>query len=741
MTWLFPLYLLGGAAIIGPILMHLRRRPPQDRVEFSSLMFLDAQTPMPVSKRRLENWLLLLLRCLALILMSLMFARPLWRQDEAATASARQATVILLDRSASMRRGDLWKDAVSQATKLSDSAAPGDRLALAAFDRVMHPLWSLDEDARSASTRVVTLRQRLAQTAPGWDATDLGQALVDAASIFISAQGLAGMKKRVIVISDLQEGAKLNALRGMVWPENITVEVVRVEAPNVENFTLSLAASAEESKTSFPTRSSGDSASSQTNELENSFYRVRLSNMRDSKVSDFSLAWDKSLDPPTTGYLPPGASRVLSLPGNAGTLTLTGDAWDFDNRIYIAPAQPKAVKIVFIGDEKTRREAASPLFYLSRALQPTPSLLPELSIVPESAASIPTDTELVFISGASLSAPLAKSVRALAESGALVVSVVTESTTTQDLEPLTGIVTTSWSLGFSRPNESTTTKALESLSGIAATSWSQSFSRLNDSSDDYQMLAEVQTTHPLLRPFADERLRDFTKLRFWKHRRLELNADAAKQLQVIARFDNGDPAILTRSIGKGTLILMTSGWHPADSQLALSTKFVPLLYGWLDAAGFRNEQTASLLVGDVLHQGVTASSRQPSMTIMTPDGQTLTPKLDNTIRAEMPGVYSIIKDGLKPELRAVNLSPEEGRITPMDTAKLRELGVRVEEGEVDATASAKAEDKERLAITEQEARQRAWIWLLGTLLAILAWETWLAGRIRQSVTQATLVTS
>ncbi|MEQ1752257.1 MAG: BatA domain-containing protein, partial [Prosthecobacter sp.] len=79
MTWLFPLYLLGGSAIIGPILMHLRRRPPQDRVEFSSLMFLDAQTPMPVSKRRLENWLLLLLRCLALLLLALMFARPLWR--------------------------------------------------------------------------------------------------------------------------------------------------------------------------------------------------------------------------------------------------------------------------------------------------------------------------------------------------------------------------------------------------------------------------------------------------------------------------------------------------------------------------------------------------------------------------------------------------------------------------------------------------------------------------------------
>ena len=691
MTWLFPLYLLGGAAIIGPILMHLRRRPPQDRVEFSSLMFLDAQTPMPVSKRRLENWLLLLLRCLALLLLALMFARPLWRSENEDAVSQNQATVLLLDRSASMQRGDLWKQALAAATQRLEKIALTDRLAVATLDLETKLLWSFDQDKTSASTRLAALKPQLAAIKPGWASTDLGQALVDAASWFGSAQGMSGLKKRVVVITDFQEGARLDALRGMVWPENIAVEVVRVEAPNADNFTLSLAAS---SRTSFPTRSSGDSASSQSNELENSFYRVRLSNTRDSKASDFKLSWDKGTESPTTGYLPPGASRVLSIPGNAGTLTLSGDAWDFDNRIFIAPAQPKAVKIVFIGDEKTRSEAATPLFYLSRALQPTPSLLPELTIVPETAASVPKDTELVFISGARLSAPLIQSVRALAEKGGLVIAVVTPEMKMQDFEALTGI------------------------SGIQS-----DVSDKSGSSDDYQMLSDVQITHPLLRPFADERLRDFTKLHFWTHRPLNLPKDSP--LEVLARFDQGDPAILAQSLGKGRVVLLTSGWHPADSQLALSTKFVPLLYGWLEAAGFRNEQAASLLVGDVL-------PLEAATSIMTPDGQTLTPKPGDTIRAELPGIYTLGKD----RLIAVNIAPEESRITPMDIAKLRELGVRVEEGDLDPTTSAKAEDKERLAITEQEAQQRAWIWLLGSLLAILAWETWMAGRIRQGTLQS-----
>ena len=682
MTWLFPLYLLGGAAIIGPILMHLRRKPPQDRVEFSSLMFLDAQTPMPVSKRRLENWLLLLLRCLALLLLALMFARPLWRSENEDTVSQNQATVLLLDSSASMQRSDLWKQAVAAATQRLEKIAITDRLAVATMDCETKLLWSFDQDKTSASTRIATLKPQLAALKPGWSSTDLGQALVDAAGWFGSAQGLSGLRKRLVVITDFQEGARLDALRGMVWPENIAVEVVRVDAPNVDNFTLSLVASAEESD-----------AGNLARKAEAPTTRVRLSNTRDSKAGDFKLAWDKGTEPPITGYLPPGASRVVSLPGTTGILNLTGDAWDFDNLIYIAPSQPKVVKIVFIGDEKTRSEAASPLFYLSRALQQTPSLRPELTVVPESVANIPAGTELVFISGARLSAPLMQSVRASAEKGGLFIAVVTPEMKAQDLEALTGV-----SGVLINPSDPT------------------------DQSDQYQMLAEVQTAHPLLRPFADERLRDFTKLRFWKHRQLTLPKQAP--LEVLARFDQGDPAILARSLGKGRIVLLTSGWHPADSQLALSTKFVPLLYGWLEAAGFRNEQAVSLLVGDVL-------PLEAATSIMTPDGQMLTPKAGDTIRAETPGIYTLAKD----RLIAVNIAPEEGRITPMDMAKLRELGVRVEEGDVEAAASAKAEDEERLAITEQEAQQRAWIWLLGSLLAILAWETWLAGRIRQGTLQ------
>ena len=132
MTWLFPLYLAGAAAVVLPILLHLRRRPPKERVVFSSLMFLE-KTPEILTKRsKLEQLLLLALRCLALILLAIMFARPFVRGKNDAMATGKgEAMILLLDTSASMRRGDLWQQAMKMLEKRVSKATPADRVAVA----------------------------------------------------------------------------------------------------------------------------------------------------------------------------------------------------------------------------------------------------------------------------------------------------------------------------------------------------------------------------------------------------------------------------------------------------------------------------------------------------------------------------------------------------------------------------------------------------------------------------------
>ncbi len=667
MSWLFPIYLAGAAAIIAPILLHLRRRPPQDRVEFSTLMFLDASTPVPVSKRRLENWLLLLLRCLALILLALMFARPFMQSESAASSSADQATLILLDRSASMRRDDLWKRGLAEAERLFKAAKITDRIALAVFDRELTQVWSFEEDRNTPANRSAALQSRLAMLAPTWSGTQLDRALIAAVPSFDAST--AKLKKRIHLITDLQEGTHLDALRTIAWPAELTLNVHRLDPATNDNLSIALAARDEEGNA-------------------DALVRIRLSNTRDSALRDFTLAWEKG---PTTdsitAQIPAGASRILTAPPNstnATTLTLTGDKYDFDNRLFIAPPQPRAVRIHFLGDEATRDEAAAPLYYLARALQPTATLAPVLTAGKAMPAQKP---DVLVISGSMPSAGTHAALRDFVSAGGFLVEVASSSADAALLQTLTGI------------------------SGINV--------KEGDANDDYSMLADVKTEHPLLKPFGDPKLRDFTKLRFWKHRQIEVK-DAGNKLETLASFDNGQPAILSARIGKGTLIVMASGWHPGDSQFALSTKFVPLLYGWLAAAGFSHDPAATLLVGEDLPLDAASG-----YTITEPAGKTHSLNAGESFTATQIGLYRV-QSATHTKTVAVNLPPDEGRVLPMAPQKLAEYGIKLSSGADSAGASETSD--ERLTATDTEQKQQSWWYVLLMLLGVLLLETWVAGR-------------
>lgn len=99
----------------------------------------------------------------------------------------------------------------------------------------------------------------------------------------------------------------------------------------------------------------------------------------------------------------------------------------------------------------------------------------------------------------------------------------------------------------------------------------------------YAMLGDLDFRHPLLAAFADPRFSDFTRIHFWKYRRID--PQVLPNARIIARFDTGDPAWIEIPLKKGRILVLTSGWQPEDSQLALSTKFVPLLFSMIESAG------------------------------------------------------------------------------------------------------------------------------------------------------------
>jgi hypothetical protein len=245
--------------------------------------------------------------------------------------------------------------------------------------------------------------------------------------------------------------------------------------------------------------------------------------------------------------------------------------------------------------------------------------------------------------------------------------------------------------------------------------------------DNYAMFAEIDFRHPLFAAFADPRYSDFTKIHFWKYRRVPVAA--LPGARVAAAFDNGDPALLDLPVGKGRVLVLTSGWQPEDSQLALSTKFVPLLYATLDYSGAAVPPPQQFSVGDVVPLAPVLGTDKTPAAIRTPDGSEvkLAAGETNFLQTTLPGIYTASSTPAQPPARfAVNLDAAESRTAPLPADDLERLGAPM--APPVATPVRAPAQKVRLQNSELENRQKLWRWFLVAALAVLLFETWLAGR-------------
>jgi len=279
MSFLTPLFLIGGLALAGPILFHLIRRTTRERTTFSSLMFLQPSPPRLSKRSRIEHWLLLLLRCLALALLAIGFARPFLKQAPLVdpTSAQPRRTVVLVDTSASMRRAGLWNAAKDRALAVVRRASPSDQLAVFTFDRRAVPLISFEEwNHAAAADRAGMVSARLDATAPNWSGTHLGTALITAAEALAETDGKAAATgpREIVLVSDMQAGSRLDALQAYEWPKGVALSVEPVRASNVGNAGLQLVAEAADAT---PTASAN--------------VRVRVTNSSDSKREQFKVGW------------------------------------------------------------------------------------------------------------------------------------------------------------------------------------------------------------------------------------------------------------------------------------------------------------------------------------------------------------------------------------------------------------------------------------------------------------------
>jgi hypothetical protein len=692
---LAPLFLLGLAALAAPLILHLVRRTPRGQQTFSSLMFLTPSPPRLTRRSRLDQILLLLLRLAALAFLALAFARPFLR--EAATLATsdlpKRRVAIAIDASASMRRADLWQQAIGAAQAELDNLAPHDEVALFTFTEGLQPIvpFQATGDASQATT-IQVIRQQLAKLRPTWQTADLGSALVALAGEMDAAGDARQIaaEPQIVLISDFQQSSQTSALQGFEWPDAVRVVSRAVQPKRTSNAYVHLLPSEEDATDADP--------------------RVRVVNASDSAADQFFVSWSRA-EPPrkpqgkpsqvkvageTAIYVPPGQSRVVRLPRPAGEptdrLVLRGDDHDFDNIHYVVPREPQAVKLLYIGEDSAE-DVQGMQYYLRLAVTGDPLRHVELLELKEGDPSplLTSDPPPLVVTTRELNEATLQALREHVGRGGTLVLVPRDSKAAESLPRMLD--------GIELREEQTAGE------------------------DDFSLLGEIDFAHPLFAALSGPRYSDFTKVHFWRHRPVVL--DPSSPARAIARFENGDPAVLEQApAGKaGRILVFNSGWHPDDSQLALSSKFVALVGGMLDLAFGGAPRAAGLTVGEPAALNLQQTT---DATVRKPNGDTVkvAAGAESFGETDEPGVYRA--SSASEEIRfAVNLPLAESNTAPLAMEQLEQLGVRM------GTQLSRAERLSRIRQerdTELEGRQKVWRWMLVGVLGLLVVETWWASR-------------
>ena len=695
MSLLTPLFIAGLLGISLPILFHLIRRSPSGRLPFSSLMFLSPSPPRLTRRSRIDHWLLLLLRALALLLLALAFSRPFLRQTAgfAVRGSHGRRIAILLDTSASMQRSGVWEQAGRKVNLLLKELSPTDRVALYRFDQQVTEVVGFDHSLRSnQQQRHALLRNQLKQLSPGWHHTDLGLALTTAA---MELRALADQDQihvdatlQVVLISDLQQGATLNHLEAFDWPKDVKLQVRPLQCPTKTNASLHLVAD----------RTQSD----QTDKN----WRLRIDNCSESSLETYRVQWANDEGPvtsvqPRSIYVLPGSSHVMRLPerktASWDRLILTGDKQPFDNTLFLAPRIQETIEIAFFGSG-SKGNPNDLLYYLNNVFSDDP--LREIKVVQilqSRQLKIPRTTPLkLVVASGRLDVDAANTLRNYVSQGGHLLYVIPEGTEEASLQRL------------------------------------MKDERLHLQEADvtnYAMLSDIEFSHPLFAPFAGTQFRDFKTIHFWHYRKLDLAPSPTRR--ILARFDTNDVAMIEEDLGRGKIWLLASGWQPTDSQLARSKKFLPLMVGILERSLGILGGVPQYYVGEEVNC-LTFDQQPESLTIHNPrqDKFRLVKNETTFKETSLPGIYRWETEK-KRGVFAVNLDPKESQTAALDQSRLEQHGVQLGR----QLSSEEEQERERpMRDRELENRQKFWQWLIAAAVVIVLSETWLAGRLARSQT-------
>lgn len=691
MSFLNPLVLLGLAAAAIPLIIHLFNFRRPRRIDFSSLEFVRELQKSTMQRVRLKQWLLLLLRTLAIAMLVLAFARPTLTGGLATVfgGDGSSAVAVVFDNSASMELRDADGAYLDQAKALAQAIAdqiePGDELHL--FTTTA----SQGEAERHPSR--ASAHESIAQLDVGTKARPAREVLNDAASALASAQQV---NREIYFISDLQRRTLGDTLsldipsdvRLMVLPVghrehgNVAIEEVRVDSRIVE--------------AGSPVRIS-----------------VVARNFGDQAISDYSISLylgdERVAQAPVD--LQPGISTEVSLvvtPQAHGWLggRVEGEDDDFprDNVRFFTLQVPDRRNVLLVGGSE------ADVRYLRLALSTGHS----------SGAAF---FELEQVTGGSISSVLSR----LGQFDAVVLAGAAP-TATGELAALREYVEGGGGIFItpgSQAGPSELSAVLQALGGGTV----RGTTGTAGSDQAVAGVDRVDAEHPVFEGvFESSAGDDALRVESPRILRSVLYDPSSGTEQTLMRLTNASPFLQEIRSGRGIVMLLTVAADPTWSDLPVRGIFVPLVFRTLQYLS-----ATDAVQGEDVTAGATAELRlagrtgQVPIRIVSPFGEEVIPDqrvvpgavlLQLPASLDIPGIYDVLEGERLVRRLAVNVDPVESDLAPIAAGDLR----RQLEEETDASIrvlDVPRDGSEAPAQAIQAQRTGVELWNVFLLLALL----------------------
>lgn len=683
--FLVPAFLAGLAALLVPIILHLRHRERDKPRRFPSLMFLRRIPIRTARRRRITDWFLLALRAGVVAALVAAFTRPfLGRAVTTAGTTPGRAVVLLLDRSLSMSHRAVWPAALDSARRIVASLRPADRVAVVLFDEEAEVAVPLSSDGAAALAAIEAARPvaRGTRYAAG----------LRAARQILATEAAWGRRGEILVVTDLQRSG-LQGLAGLELPADVPVRAVAVTPPTRANAAIVGAdvervPDGERTKLVVAARLSARDLGGPRKT------RVALTvNGRSAGSREVTLPADGAL---TVGFdpVPLPAGRVQA------TIALQPDDLVADDSLHFVVPAEQGLRVVLVAPGDAR---ADETLFLERAL--AIGRAPRITVERRVAG---TALDARVLRGAGVVMLFDSPVPAGGSGAAL-------STWIRDGGGLVQAV-------------GRRTAARPVASPILPGTVKGAIERMQDRGGGMGgggAFGEVSLDHPIFAAFKDDGGAALGSARFLRYARIEPDSGA----EVLARFDDGAPALLTRRQGRGEVLMVAAPLDALLGDFPLQPAYLPFLrrltlYATGHAVAPLWRETGEI---GIVPQGV----KEP--VVKTPVGRLLRPASDSggTGRGGGPcavvlgdaGFYEVYEGraaGDPLEVFAANAPAGESDLTPADPRELL-LGVR----RSDSTATVGAEPPTN---AEREGRQRLWRTLLALAGLLLIVEMIVANR-------------